>query len=100
MFTTAFLIIFDVHSISPVSQGDLYLVNWAAADSSMIKLQSLCCCNKLAGTCSVTLPSTDFWITGALAGPQARRMIFFAFKMVLMPIVTASRGTCEMFWNS
>src|SRR5215211_4520802 len=96
MFTTALLIILEVHTMSPVSQGDLNLVRSEAATSSKINMQSLCCCKRLDGTLSVTFPSTDRCTMKALDGPQASRRILLDFKMVLTPIVSASLGTSEI----
>jgi len=96
---TAFLIMAGVQSVSPVNQGDLFLVNSTAANSSITKVQSSWFCNTLAGTCSVTSASIAFATTSALF-PHANNTIFFAFIILLIPTVIASFGTLFKSWNS
>src|SRR4029079_12259619 len=100
MFTTARLIIVGVQVHSPVSHGDLLLVSSAAAALSTTNVTSSCPCNSEAGTNSVSSSSAAFFITAAFAEPHAIKITFFDFRMVLIPIVIARRGTCDILANS
>src|SRR5699024_366243 len=94
MVQTAFLINFSSHLQLPVNQGDLNLVSSSDACSSKTKIQSSCCCSKEAGTCSTEFPSTELRTAEALCCPQASKTILCAFRIVLIPVVIAKRGTC------
>ena len=89
---TAFRINLGVHSVCPVSHGDLLRVNSVEACSSIMKLQLGWVWSRLAGIFSVTSPSTDFATIDDL-DPHANKIIRFAFRMVLIPAVNANRGT-------
>ena len=90
--TTALRTNLGVHSQGPTSQGVLSRVSFSAAFSSMTTSIAWCSWRWLAGTISVTSPSTTCCTTLALSSPHAISTTRSARITVPRPIVIAIFG--------